>query len=96
MGIIIKPVVTEKMTKQTEEHNRYGFVVANTANKLQIREAIEKLYSVSVKAVNTQKYIGKIKTRNTTKGIAVGRANKHKKAIVTLNEGDAIDFYSGI
>jgi large subunit ribosomal protein L23 len=96
MGIILKPVVTEKMTTQTEEHNRYGFVVENTANKVQIRVAIEALYGVSVKSVNTQRYIGKIKTRNTTRGLAVGRANRHKKAIVTLVEGDTIDFYSGI
>ncbi len=84
------------MTDQAEEHNRYGFVVDKSANKVQIREAVEKLYSVSVESVRTQNYIGKIKTRNTTQGLAIGRANQHKKAIVTLKEGDVIDFYASV
>ena len=96
MSIIIKPVVTEKLTEQSEKLNRYGFVVDKTANKIQIKNAVEKLYGVTVSAINTQNYVGKVKTRNTTKGMAIGRVNKHKKAIVTLKEGDTIDFYAGI
>ena len=96
MSIIIKPVITEKMTAQGEKHNRYGFVVEKSANKVQIKTAVEKLYGVSVEAVNTQNYVGKVKTRNTTKGIAIGRVNKNKKAIVTLKQGETIDFYAGI
>jgi large subunit ribosomal protein L23 len=96
MSIIVKPVITEKMTAQGEKHNRYGFVVAKTANKVQIKSAVEKLYGVSVEDVNTQNYVGKVKTRNTTRGLAIGRVNKHKKAIVTLKDGDTIDFYAGI
>ena len=96
MSIIVKPVITEKMTAQGEKHNRYGFVVAKTANKVEIKSAVEKLYGVSVESVNTQNYIGKVKTRNTTKGMAIGRVNKHKKAIVTLKAGETIDFYAGI
>jgi large subunit ribosomal protein L23 len=96
MNVIVKPVITEKMTAQGEKSNRYGFVVAKDANKVQIKNAVEKLYGVTVNAVNTQNYVGKVKSRNTTQGLAIGRVNKHKKAIVTLKDGDAIDFYAGI
>jgi large subunit ribosomal protein L23 len=96
MSIIIKPVITEKMTAQGEKHNRYGFIVATSANKVQIKAAIEKLYGVSVEAVNTQNYVGKVKSRNTTQGLAIGRVFKNKKAVVTLKQGETIDFYAGI
>ncbi|MBL7887921.1 MAG: 50S ribosomal protein L23 [Bacteroidetes bacterium] len=96
MSIIVKPVITEKMTAQGEKNNRYGFVVAKTANKVEIKSAVEKLYGVSVESVNTQNYIGKVKSRNTTRGLAIGRVNKHKKAIVTLKAGETIDFYASI
>ena len=96
MNVIIKPVITEKLTAQGEKFNRYGFVVAKGANKVEIKAAVEKLYGVTVEAVNTQNYVGKVKTRNTTKGIAVGRVNRHKKAVVTLKAGEAIDFYASI
>lgn len=96
MGIIIKPVLTEKMTAQGEKLNRYGFIVSKDANKVDIKKAVEKMYGVTVEAVNTQVYVGKVKTRNTTKGLAIGRVNRHKKALVTLKQGDIIDFYAGI
>lgn len=96
MSIIIKPVITEKMTAEGEKAGRYGFVVAQTANKVEIKSAIQKLYGVTVESVNTQNYLGKVKSRNTTKGLAIGRVNKHKKAIVTLKQGETIDFYAGI
>lgn len=96
MSIIIKPVITEKMTAQGDKFNRYGFVVNKEANKVQIKGAVEKLYSVTVDSVNTQNYVGKVKTRNTTKGIAIGRTNQHKRAIVTLKKGETIDFYASI
>ncbi|MEI6489639.1 MAG: 50S ribosomal protein L23 [Bacteroidota bacterium] len=97
MSIIVKPVITEKMTAQGEKMNRYGFVVDKTANKVQIKKAVEKLYGVSVESVNTQNYIGKVKTRNTeSQGTSSGRVNQFKKAIVTLKDGEAIDFYAGI
>ena len=66
------------------------------ANKLEIKNAVEKMYGVTVTTVNTQKYIGKVKTRQTKVGIAVGVANAHKKAVVTLGKGETIDFYSNI
>lgn len=96
MGILVKPIITEKMTAQAEKLNRYGFVVDKTANKLEIKEAVEKMYNVKVASVNTQQYIGKVKVRNTTRGMAIGRVNRHKKAIVTLKQGEVIDFYASI
>ena len=96
MGIIIKPIITEKLTAQSDKLNRFGFVVYKRANKIEIKNAVEKLYGVSVEAVNTQNYVGKVKTRNTTQGLAIGRVNNQKKAVVTLKQGDTIDFYAGI
>ncbi len=96
MSIIVKPVITEKMTGQSEKMGRYGFIVAKTANKVQIKSAVEKLYGVSVTSVNTQNYVGKVKTRNTTQGTAIGRVKQNKKAIVTLKAGETIDFYASI
>lgn len=96
MEILIKPIITEKMTSQSEKLNRYGFVVAKTANKLEIKAAIEKMYGVKVDSVNTQQYVGKVKTRNTTRGMAVGRVNRGKKAIITLKQGEVIDFYASV
>ena len=96
MSIIVKPVITEKMTAQGEKFNRYAFIVEKSANKVQIKTAVEKLYGVSVESVNTQNYVGKVKTRNTTKGMAIGRVNSNKKALVTLKAGESIDFYASI
>jgi large subunit ribosomal protein L23 len=96
MGILVKPIITEKITSQSEKLNRYGFVVSKEANKLEIKAAIEKMYGVKVDSVNTQQYIGKVKTRNTTRGMAIGRVNRNKKAIVTLKKGEVIDFYASI
>ena len=96
MEILIKPIITEKMTSLAEKLNRYGFVVDRSANKVQIRQAVEKMYGVKVESVNTQQYVGKVKTRNTTRGIAVGRVDRSKRAFVTLKTGEAIDFYANI
>ena len=96
MDILIKPIVTEKMTGLGESLNRYGFVVDKSANKLQIKEAIEKTYGVSVESVNTMKFAGKNKTRFTRSGVLAGKTKSYKKAIITLAEGDVIDLYSNI
>lgn len=93
---MIKPIVTEKMTAQGEDFNRYGFVVDKNANKLQIKQAVEELYSVKVSEVNTMRYGGKRKQRYTKSGISVGKTASYKKAVVTLAEGEQIDFYSNI
>jgi large subunit ribosomal protein L23 len=96
MNILIKPIVTEKMTAQGEDFNRYGFVVKKDANKLEIKQAVEELYNVKVSEVNTMRYAGKRKTRNTKSGVTVGKTSSYKKAVVTLAEGEVIDFYSNI
>ena len=96
MNILIKPIVTEKMTAQGEDFNRYGFVVAKDANKLEIKKAVEELYNVKVSEVNTMRYAGKRKQRYTRSGISVGKTASYKKAVVTLAEGEVIDFYSNI
>ena len=96
MDILLKPIVTEKMTEQGEDLNRYGFVVDKRANKLQIKKAVEEMYGVSVDAVNTMRYLGKKKSRFTKSGVIEGRVKSYKKAVVTLVEGEKIDFYSNI
>ena len=96
MGIIVKPLVTEKMTAITEKTNRFGFIVRPEANKLEIKKDVEALYNVTVFEVNTMRYAGKNKSRYTRSGLINGRTNAFKKAIVTLKEGDTIDFYSNI
>jgi len=84
------------MTTQGEDFNRYGFIVDKNANKLQIREAVEDLYGVKVSEVNTMRYAGKRKQRYTKSGVSVGKTASYKKAVVTLAEGEVIDFYSNI
>jgi large subunit ribosomal protein L23 len=96
MDIIIKPIITEKMTAQTEKLHRYGFKVDRRADKIQIARAIEELYSVKVDSVNTMRYGGKLKSRYTKAGFIQGKTNAYKKAIITLAEGEVIDFYSNI
>ena len=96
MGILIKPIVTEKMTIQGEKLNRYGFIVDRQANKLEIKAAVEQMYNVTVAEVNTMNYHGKRKSRYTKAGMLQGRANHYKKAIVTLAGEDKIDFYANI
>ncbi len=96
MEILLKPIVTEKMTSQGEKFNRYGFLVSRKANKLQIKKAVEELYGVSVEAVNTINYGGKTKSRYTKSGMMKGRTSATKKAVVTLSKGETIDFYSNI
>ena len=96
MGIIIKPIVTEKLTVQGEKLNRYGFIVDREANKLQIKAAVEQIYNVTVADVNTVNYHGKRKSRYTKAGMLTGRTNHYKKAYVTLAGEDKIDFYSNI
>lgn len=96
MNIIIRPVVTEKMERLSEKLNRYGFLVENTANRIEVKKAVEELYGVTVKDVNTMRYGGKRKSRYTRTGVLAGKTASYKKAIVTLNEGEQIDFFSNI
>ena len=96
MGILKKPIVTEKMNSLSESLNKYAFVVEKDANKLQIREAIEGMYDVTVTSVNVLNYGPKLKRKFTKSGVQDGKTSSFKKAIVTLIEGDKIDFYSSI
>jgi large subunit ribosomal protein L23 len=96
MDIIVRPVVTEKMNAQADGLKKYGFIVDKKANKVQIKKAVENLYGVTVESVNTMFYAGKRKSRFTKTGYVAGRRNAYKKAVITLREGDIIDFYSNI
>lgn len=119
MAIIIKPLVTEKMTKITDKSSvdrtytpktgknkgqevtkkataKYGFIVRPEVGKEEIKKEVESLFNVKVIAVNTMRYAGKRSSRYTRGGLVKGQKNAYKKAIVTLKEGDTIDFYSNI
>jgi len=96
MEILHKPINTEKMNLKGEKLNQYGFIVDKAANKVQIKKAVESMYNVTVEAVNTITSGGKRKSRFTKTGVISGKTNACKKAIVTLREGDTIDFYSNI
>lgn len=95
MSILIKPLVTEKMSSLNEK-GQYGFVVDKRANKIEIRKEIEKTYGVKVEDVRTMRYGGKAKSRFTKATIITGKSPSFKKAIVQVAEGEVIDFYGGI
>ncbi len=97
MSVLVKPIFTEKQTELTDKYeNRYGFIVVPSANKVQIKQAVEALYNVHVESVNTMKYDGKKRSRYTKSGVVEGRTSSYKKAIVTLREGETIDLFSNI
>ncbi|MBQ9439437.1 MAG: 50S ribosomal protein L23 [Paludibacteraceae bacterium] len=96
MAIELKPIVTEKMNKLGEKLNRYAFRVDKSANKVEIKKSVEQIYGVTVVSVNTSIQPSKNKRRYTRSGVISGRTESFKKAIVTLKEGDKIDFYSNI
>jgi len=95
MAILIKPLVTEKVSAMNE-HGKYGFVVDKSANKVQIKKEIEKTYGVTVESVNTMVHPGRSKKKYTKSKVIEGRTPAYKKAVVQVAEGDIIDFYSGI
>ena len=96
MNVLIRPLITEKMTGISEKLHQFGFLVNKNANKIQIKKAIEEMYNVNVTTVNTIRYSGKNKSRYTKKGFVSGHKSAFKKAIVKLAEGQTIDFYSNI
>jgi large subunit ribosomal protein L23 len=96
MSILIKPIITEKATNDSELFNRYAFVVDKKANKLEIKNAIEEVYGVSIESVKTMNYPLKRKSKYTKNGVVQAKVGGYKKAIVQLAEGDNIDFYSNI
>ena len=95
MSVLIKPLVTEKVSDLNEK-GKYGFIVDRKANKVEIKKAVEQMYGVTVESVNTMQYQGKRKTRYTKSRVVSGRTDSFKKAIITVAEGEVIDFYSGI
>ncbi|MFT6854344.1 MAG: large subunit ribosomal protein L23 [Cyclobacteriaceae bacterium] len=95
MGVLIKPLVTEKVSAMNE-HGKYGFMVDKKANKVQIKAEIQKTYGVTVESVNTMIHPGKSKSRHTKSGMIEGKSPSYKKAVVKVADGDIIDFYSGI
>jgi large subunit ribosomal protein L23 len=94
--ILIRPLVTEKMSAITDKQGKYGFIVNRDANKIEIKLAIEKSYGVTVVKVNTINVDGKRKYRYTAKGIIEGRSQSYKKAIIKLQAGETIDFYANV
>jgi large subunit ribosomal protein L23 len=94
MSIIIKPIVTEKVTKDGEIFNRFGFVVDKKANKVQIKKAVEAAYGVTVVEVNTMNVRPDRSTKYTKSGMITGKTSAYKKAIVQVKEGESIDFYN--
>jgi large subunit ribosomal protein L23 len=96
MSILIKPIITEKVTEQSEVFNRYGFVVVRSANKIQIKKEIEATYGVNVLKVRTMVYGPKRKTKFTKSGVVTGKTNAYKKAFVQVAEGESIDFYNNL
>ncbi len=97
VNIIIKPIITEKMSSQSERLNKYGFMVDRKATKDEIRDAIEKLYDVKVESVNTMIIGGgKPKQKYTTRGVSYERTKLYKKAVITVADGAVIDLYSDI
>jgi large subunit ribosomal protein L23 len=92
--VLIRPVLSEKINKQTEKLNRYAFIVGRKANKLEIKKAVEAFYGVSVVDVNTAVMPGKAKSRYTKAGNLVGRKPAKKKAYITVAAGEAIDLYT--
>ncbi|MFN0276888.1 MAG: 50S ribosomal protein L23 [Chitinophagales bacterium] len=94
--VLIKPLITEKLTQLTEKNGTYGFVVDNSANKTEIKKAIEKMYGVKVEGVRTIHEIGKYGWKRTPFGLSMGTKGNMKKAYVTLKKGETIDFFSNI
>ncbi len=96
MEILKKPILTEKVAAMGDKFNRYAFVVDKKANKIQIKNAVEAMFNVSVLSVNTMIAPGKFKSRGTKNGVVSGTTGRVKKAIVSLAEGNTIDFYNNI
>ena len=96
MSILIKPIITEKATSDSELFKRYAFVVDKNANKVEIKDAVESAYGVSISSVKTLNYPIQRNTKYTKKGLVTGIKSGYKKAIVQLAEGDSIDFYNNL
>ncbi|MGS0748907.1 MULTISPECIES: 50S ribosomal protein L23 [Halpernia] len=94
MSIIIKPIISEKANYLQDLRGAYSFLVQPKANKIQIRKAVEAMYGVKVTDVRTMIYAPKVSSKNTKKGLQVGKTNKLKKAVVSLAGGEVIDIFA--
>ncbi|GAA5221834.1 50S ribosomal protein L23 [Membranihabitans marinus] len=91
--VLIKPLITEKSDQLNDQFNKVSFVVDKTANKIEIKAAVEEMYKVNVDKINTSILPGKLKVKFTRGGLQKGRKSSYKKAIVTLSEGESIDLF---
>ena len=96
MSLLIKPIITEKATNDSELNNCYTFHVQKSANKVEIKKAVESSYGVSVKKVRTMIYGAESRTRYTKRGIQNSKKGSYKKAVVKISEGDRIDFFANL
>ena len=94
--VLIKPIISEKAETLSSGMNQYSFIVNKVANKIEIKKAVESMYSVNVSSVNTLNMPGKSKTRNTRSGVLKGRMSSYKKAVVKLAVGEEIDFFGEV
>ncbi|MFZ1704710.1 MAG: 50S ribosomal protein L23 [Saprospiraceae bacterium] len=94
--ILIKPLVSEKSERGSNKHNVYTFIVDKSANKIEIKKAVESMYATNVVEVNTAIMPAKLKTRNTKTAILKGRVSAYKKAFVKLAEGEELDIYGSV
>lgn len=94
MSVIIKPIISEKAMTQSEQSGVYTFLVDPRANKIQIKQAVEEAYGVTVADVRTMIYAPKLSEKYTKKGLQVGKTNKTKKALVQVAEGESIDVFA--
>ena len=95
-NILIRPLVTEKMTDLMERENKYGFIVDYNTNKIEIAKAIEKKFNIEVVSVNTIRYKGKTKTQFTKRGRFTGKTPRFKKAIISVKEGQTLDLFEDV
>ena len=96
MKVIFEPIITEKASNDSELKNRYSFVVSREANKIQIKNAVQEKYNVTVQKVRTQIYGSERKTKFTKRGVQRTKTNIKKKAIVDIQDGESIDFYNNL
>jgi large subunit ribosomal protein L23 len=94
--ILIKPLITEKMTNLTADTGKYGFIVNPHSNKIEIAKAVEKKFNVHVVSVRTINHPGKTKTQFRKSGRFTGKTSKFKKAIITLKEGEKIELFEQV
>ncbi|MCR9065820.1 MAG: 50S ribosomal protein L23 [Cytophagales bacterium] len=95
MSVLKRPIITEK-SQGLNSQGKYTFEVAMGSNKIQIAKAVEEMYGVTVASVSTIRQFGKTKSRMTKSKVTSGRTSITKKAVVTVGEGELIDFYADL